>query len=298
MQARPLSSPAARNLNHSGPSSIAEGPGLAHDAGNLLEALVLYSDLLGLPGVLQPKHQHYARELKLLAHRSGDLINRLLKDRPGADLPEQDRPEQDHPPRALGLVPPRAPKRLLPGTVMQAFAPLLRSMAAPEVTLTVAVAPHLPQLPFAAEVLERILANLTRNAVTALHSHRPRNAAGETVAGHIHIGICGDATRLSLTVMDNGPGMPPEVVAAFLRPTPLPRQALAGIGHHVVHELVRSSGGRLSITVLPERETTLRIDWPVFEPADSASADPSQVASQISGRVSTRANRKGTPLSC
>jgi signal transduction histidine kinase len=293
MQARPLSSPAARNLNHSGPSSIAEGPGLAHDAGNLLEALVLYSDLLGLPGVLQPKHQHYARELRLLAGRSGDLINRLLKERP-----EADRPEQDHPPRALGFVPIRPPKRLLPATVMHAFAPLLRSMAAPEVTLTVAVAPHLRQLPFAAEVLERILVNLTRNAITALHSHRPRNAAGETVGGHIHIGICGDATRLSLTVMDNGPGMSPEVVATFLRPTPLPRQALAGIGHHVVHELVRSSGGRLSITVLPERETTLRIDWPVFEPADSAGADPSQVASQISGRVSTRVNLKGTPLSC
>ena len=288
MQARPLSSPAARNLNHSGPSSIAEGPGLAHDAGNLLEALVLYSDLLGLPGVLQPKHQHYARELKLLAQRSGVLINRLLKDRP----------DHDHPRQALGRGAVRPPKRLFPATVMHAFTPLLRSMAAPEVTLTVAVAPDLPQLPFAAEVLERILVNLTRDAVMALHNHRPQNAAGETIAGHIHIGICGEATCLSLTVMDNGPGMAPEMVAEFLRPTPLPRQALAGIGHRVVHELVRSSGGKLSINVLPGRETTLRIDWPVFERGDSAVSDRSPMAGRIPGRVTARANRKGTPVSC
>src|ERR1700712_3222287 len=80
MQAQPLSNPAARNLNTSGsPISIAEGPGLAHDAGNLLGALGLYCDLLDLPGVLRPEHLHYARELRLLSQRSGALINRLLE---------------------------------------------------------------------------------------------------------------------------------------------------------------------------------------------------------------------------
>ncbi len=34
-----------------GVPSIAEGAGLAHDAGNLLGALSLYSDLLAMPGV-------------------------------------------------------------------------------------------------------------------------------------------------------------------------------------------------------------------------------------------------------
>jgi len=289
MQARPLSSPAARNLNHAGPSSIAEGPGLAHDAGNLLEALVLYSDLLGMPGVLRPKHQHYARELKLVAQRSQVLIGRLLLERrDGDDLPALV-PEADIIARS---------QPLYPATVVHDFTPLLRSMAAPEVMLTVTIGHHLPQLPFRAEVLERILVNLTRNAITALHGHPARNAAGEAIAGEIHIAVAGNARQLSLTVTDNGPGMSPEMVKAFLRPQPLPPRARAGIGHHVVNELVQSSGGTLSISVVPERQTTLRIQWPIPAPASipgTVAADP---ASHMSSSRQTRANHKGTSLPC
>lgn len=57
---------------------VGEGPALAHDAGNLLSALNLYSELLALSGVLQARHQHYAQDLKLLAARSEVLISRLL----------------------------------------------------------------------------------------------------------------------------------------------------------------------------------------------------------------------------
>lgn len=52
--------------------------GLAHDAGNLLSALSLYSELLACPEVLAAKHRHYASDLKLLAERSGKLIDRLV----------------------------------------------------------------------------------------------------------------------------------------------------------------------------------------------------------------------------
>jgi hypothetical protein len=55
-----------------------EAPALAHDAGNLLSALKLYSELLALSGVLHARHKHYAQDLKLLAARSEVLIERLL----------------------------------------------------------------------------------------------------------------------------------------------------------------------------------------------------------------------------
>ena len=38
-------------------AGVAEGAGLAHDAGNLLGALSLYSDLLAMPGVLHEEHR-------------------------------------------------------------------------------------------------------------------------------------------------------------------------------------------------------------------------------------------------
>jgi C4-dicarboxylate-specific signal transduction histidine kinase len=146
---------------------------------------------------------------------------------------------------------------------VRAFTPLLRSLAGSDATISMAVAPGLPELPFAAEVLERILVNLTRNAVAALRSHHPSDASGNPLDRTIHIGVCGDATHLSLTVMDNGPGMPTAIAAAFLKPAPLPQGAIRGLGHRVIGDLIQSTGGHLSITVVPKRGTTMQIDWPI-----------------------------------
>jgi nitrogen-specific signal transduction histidine kinase len=283
MQAHPLSSPAARNQNPSGAVlSIAEGPGLAHDAGNLLGALGLYCDLLDLPGVLRPEHLHYARELRLLSQRSGALINRLLEG------------DREHVAPIVG--PP--PKRLCPSTVVRAFTPLLRSLAAPEATLSMEVASGLPVLPFAAEVLERILVNLTRNAATALRAHDPSDGS----IAKIRIVVTGNATRLSLTVADNGPGMSPEVAAAFLKPEPLPRGAIRGLGHRVIDDLVQSTGGQLSINAVPKRGTTLRIDWPVspsgIKIVERRAAPRHTTNHPPTGRTSKRTNREGAALSC
>jgi nitrogen-specific signal transduction histidine kinase len=294
MQAQPLSSPAARNLNTSGSiTSISEGPGLAHDAGNLLGALRLYCDLLDLPGVLRPEHLHYARELRLLAQRSGALINRLLE---GDD-------------RAVARPPPL--RRQYPAAAMRAFSPLLRSLAAPEATLSMTVTHGLPVLPFATEVLERILVNLTRNAATALRSHGPCDAFGELTSGKIHIAVTGDPKHLYLTVTDNGPGMPRVVVAAFLKPTPLPRGAINGLGHRVIHDLVQSTGGQLAITVVPNQGTTVQIEWPITASAPSkpvrrATNTPSPITGANSGRTlellpnfsSEGSHRKGSKISC
>src|ERR1700704_3035563 len=59
-------------------AGVAEGAGLAHDAGNLLGALSLYSDLLAMPGVLHEEHRKYAEELRMLSDRSWAMINRLV----------------------------------------------------------------------------------------------------------------------------------------------------------------------------------------------------------------------------
>src|SRR6476620_7798426 len=50
----------------SGSLRVAEGAGLAHDAGNLLGALSLYSELLSAPGVLNEEYREYATELRML----------------------------------------------------------------------------------------------------------------------------------------------------------------------------------------------------------------------------------------
>src|ERR1700733_12101023 len=63
---------------HEVEAGVAEGAGLAHDASNLLGALSLYSDLLGMPGVLHEEHRAYAAELRMLSDRSWAMIDRLI----------------------------------------------------------------------------------------------------------------------------------------------------------------------------------------------------------------------------
>lgn len=253
MQAHPLSSQAAGNQNPVPlpfPSieadSIANGVGLAHDAGNLLGALGLYCDLLDVPGVLRPEHLHYARELRLLSQRSGSMIARLMKG--------------GHQLAGAGIAP-----RRCPAATVRALVPLLRSIAQ-DATLVVKIPNDLPPLSFACEVLERILVNLTRNAATALLACRTGDGAIESPVIQIELQTLaaadGDST-LRLTIADNGPGMPLAVIGAFVKPLPVEPGALRGFGHRIVRELLQLTGGRLEIVVAPGRGTTLKIDWNV-----------------------------------
>ena len=63
-------------------------PDLAHDAGNLLGALSLYSDLLAMPGVLHEEHREYAAELRMLSDRSWAMIDRLVNHARGGQRPK------------------------------------------------------------------------------------------------------------------------------------------------------------------------------------------------------------------
>jgi hypothetical protein len=231
---------------------LSEGPGLAHDAGNLLGTLSLYCDLLEAPGVLAPAHRHYASELRLIYERSGALLSRLLHLAPQSPAADAVAPAV-HPSPATGR---SAPPHQHPAETLHTLAPLLTNIAAPYALVTVEVAPHLPHVELSAEALERITVNLVRNAAQAIHS-------SQLAGGHIHVSLGVVAGRLRLSVEDNGPGMPPALAAAFLHPAPLPPGAERGYGHRNIHDLTLATGGRLGIHVRPGRGTTLCLDWAI-----------------------------------
>jgi signal transduction histidine kinase len=254
---------------------IAHQAGLAHDAGNLLGALRLYSDLLGAPGVLQPEHRHYAEELSLIAARSSALILRMLAAGSGemgpADLATATQPGDLAAPEPSG-------RPANPATILRTLAPVLERIAAGAARVTVSTPAALSAINLPAEALERITVNLVRNAAEAIRSCRADGAAhSEGVRldepGQVRVAIDVFAGALRLTVEDNGPGMPPAIAAAFLRPAPLPAGATRGLGHRIVHELVESTGGKLSIRARPGRGTTFCIRWDVHE---SPSAQPNE----------------------
>lgn len=228
--------------------SLANNIGLAHDAGNLLSALGLYSDLLSVPGVLRPEHQHYATELRLIADRSSKLIQQLLTN------------TQPPAPASADALQPAANH----ATTLHNLAPVLERIAAGSATVSLACPATLPALDFPADIIERITVNLVRNAAEAIRLHRAVQPPSISLPpGEIHVTLVAIAGRVQLTVQDNGPGMPPAIAAAYLQPSPLPQGATRGLGHRIVQELAASSEGQLSIRVRPGFGTTFCVKWTI-----------------------------------
>jgi signal transduction histidine kinase len=247
--------------------SMLEGAGIAHDNGNLLAALGLYCDLLARPGVLRPEHQHYVSELRLLAERSANLMRSLLiqlPTSPGSDAT-----------RKIHAVPSPASTGADPAAVLREIAPLLTAIASPSAAVAVKAPRSLPPLAFPVENLERIIVNLVRNAAQAIEfANSSDRSFEERQPGRIRIALATVAGHLHLTVEDNGSGMPVATAAAFLSPSTLPKGAQRGLGHHIVHQLVSSSGGTLTVRVRPGRGTTFCIKWPVLEASRPAGRRP------------------------
>ena len=76
-------------------SADLRGEGLLHDARNLVSAIGLYCDLLSMPGVLKPEHRQYPEELRLLGTRSRVLIEHLLRSLVSQNLANQGLANQD-----------------------------------------------------------------------------------------------------------------------------------------------------------------------------------------------------------
>ena len=230
--------------------SVAQGIGLAHDAGNLFAALNLYCDLLSAPGVLRPEHSHYVNELRQIAGRSGCLIQKLLTT-PPATPPQPGTPLYTAPAQPASVAPNAA-------HILRDIEPLLTAIVGSSAVVSCKAPRSLPTPLLPAETLERIIVNLVRNAASAIESAPPRPQGG-----HIRVTLATLAGHLRLTVEDNGPGMPVATAASFLSPSPLPANARRGLGHRIVHELVTASGGSLLLRVRPGRGTTVSIQWPV-----------------------------------
>jgi signal transduction histidine kinase len=288
-----LSSPSATTLPTTlqalrPPPSLAESNGLAHDAGNLLAALGLYCDLLNVPGVLRPEHQHYAAELRVISDRSSKLIRRLLGT-PVASI---------HGIPSLTDAAPVRPSKLFRSrnartadglantsnhaAMLLSLTPVLRRIAVGAADVTVTCQISLPPLNFPSEIIERITVNLVRNAAEAIRRQKARIPfASLSPPGEIRVSLAVVDDRLQLTVEDNGPGMSPTNVEAYLHPEPLPLGANHGLGHRIVQELASASKGQLAITVRPGQGTAFCLQWPLHAPPPAESC-PSAAPSNLS----------------
>jgi signal transduction histidine kinase len=223
-------------------AGVAEGAGLAHDAGNLLGALSLYSDLLAMPGVLHEEHREYAAELRMLSDRSWAMINRLVN-HSRSGLPAEAQTE-------ISVLP----------NVVDRCRGLLSRVAGRVVEISYGVGAFQPvRVPV--EAVERILANLVKNAAEAtpwvgtisIHVEgvmkQPENDGNEA------------RRRVAMTVRDRGCGMDQAAVRRLMQAGGIWSANGRGLGFRVVRELVAISGGCLNVESQVDVGTSISAEW-------------------------------------
>jgi len=214
---------------------VAEGAGLAHDAGNLLGALSLYSDLLALPGVLHEEYRAYAAELRLLSDRSWAMIHRLVNHAQAEQSSDME------------------PETTVLPDVVERCRGLLCKVAGQMVEVSYgAGAFEAVRVP--AESVERILTNLVKNAAEAT----PWVGAISVRVDGIDDGV---RRRVVLTVRDKGCGMDPAAVRSLMQPGGISSVGGRGLGFRVVRELVAMSGGCLDIESQVDVGTSISVEW-------------------------------------
>jgi signal transduction histidine kinase len=235
--AAPVSGDAAASI-----AGVAEGAGLAHDAGNLLGALSLYSDLLAMPGVLHEEHREYAAELRMLSDRSWAMINRLVN-HSRSGLPAEVQTE-------ISVLP----------NVVDRCRGLLSRVAGRMVEISYGVGAFQPvRVPV--EAVERILTNLVKNAAEA-------TPWVGTISIHVE-GVLeradgeGDEARrrVMMTVRDRGCGMDQAAIRRLMQAGGISSASGRGLGFRVVRELVAMSDGCLNVESQVDVGTSISAEW-------------------------------------
>jgi PAS domain S-box-containing protein len=121
-------------------------------------------------------------------------------------------------------------------------------------TLELQLADDLPEVFANPTEMEQLLANLIRNALQA--------------GGYgIRVGVWTElrSGRVRLSVIDDGPGMPPEVREQIFDPFFTTREASGGtgLGLSMVHGIVAGHGGTITVNSEPGRGTEVRVELPV-----------------------------------
>jgi two-component system C4-dicarboxylate transport sensor histidine kinase DctB len=105
--------------------------------------------------------------------------------------------------------------------------------------------------------LEQVLVNLIQNALDALEGRK-----GAT----IRLGVATAGGTVRVTVADNGPGIPPEIMGALFMPFSTSKPQGLGLGLVICNDIITEAGGRIEVTSGAEAGATFTIILPEARP--------------------------------
>jgi signal transduction histidine kinase/CheY-like chemotaxis protein len=138
------------------------------------------------------------------------------------------------------------------------------SLAAEKIRLEIDLDPALPFVQGDPGHLQQVLINLVNNARQAIEQH----GQGGTI--RLRTISTGDQ-RVLLEIADNGPGIPPAILARIFDPffTTKPAGVGTGLGLAIVLSVVREHGGQVHVVSPPQGGAVFQIELP-------AAAEPAQ----------------------
>ena len=120
------------------------------------------------------------------------------------------------------------------------------------VEITTEYAAVVALVPADADQLKQVLVNLVSNAVQAM----------EDSGGTIAVKVWDDDSYVFISVADDGPGIPGELLDKIFDPFYSTRDAGTGLGLTIVHRIVDQHGGRLEVESTPGAGTTFTVALP------------------------------------
>lgn len=214
--------------------------GAAHDGNNLLTPLLGYCDLLlaGLPA--DSDLERYAMEIERSARRAADLLRRLLEHSRG-------RPQEFRP--------------VFADQALADIAGLLRSLVGGGVEFEARLGAPGLAVALRDGQIEQLVLNLAANARDAMPGGGRLELRTQSENGRLWV----------LEVEDSGVGIPPENLDRLFDPE-FTTKAIGkgtGLGLWIVRSIVQEAGGRVRISSLPGKGTTVRVELPVVPAGDT-----------------------------
>jgi two-component system NtrC family sensor kinase len=233
--------------------------GVAHDLNNPLASVIGFSDFLSESADVPP---HLAEPLEVIrqeAERAATIVRNLLS---FARSQEGERQVQSIKP------------------ILESTLALLRNqLMAHHVEATLELAVDLPDLEINANQIKQVFVNLINNATQAI--------AGANRSGRIWISAKRWLDGIAVSVADNGPGIPEDLLPRVFEPFFTTKQEGegTGLGLSICQGIVKEHGGRITLDARPGTGVTFTVELPGGIQASPASALTEPVADAKSLRV-------------
>ena len=120
------------------------------------------------------------------------------------------------------------------------------------------------------------MTNVLKNAAEAIEARKL--AEGESYRGHIEVALQPDRDGVTITVTDNGSGLPQQG-ERIVEPYMTTREKGTGLGLAIVQKILGEHGGHIGFDPAPDGGTTVRMRFardPLAEEAGARSVDAAE----------------------